>query len=211
MREVTGYEDKHGRPILEGDIVRSHAGEIHAVGEIPEGWYPLCFFEEHEIASIEVVGSAYTEHGRRLLADAGIPAVEDEGELPWDYEETLDARHREAIEELSAMLNEAIGISPVRKTSPPPAPIAPTTSTPPLEQAQQSVPQPAVDRTISGSLVHQVRKHLHETQAQFAQRLGFSAGSVSHWERGKYQPPDKVKAFIHEHIPGRAGLEQNPL
>jgi hypothetical protein len=79
MRELTGYDDKHGRPILEGDIVVSHAGEINVVEEIPEGWFPLCFFEEHEIASIEVVGSAYTEHGRRLLADAGIPSVDDAG------------------------------------------------------------------------------------------------------------------------------------
>jgi hypothetical protein len=79
MRELTGYEDRHGRPILEGDIVRSHADEINVVEEIPEGWFPLCFFEEHEIASIEVVGSAYTEHGRRLLADAGIPSVDDAG------------------------------------------------------------------------------------------------------------------------------------
>ena len=57
MRELTGYEDKHGRPILEGDIVVSHAGEINVVEEIPEGWYPLCSFEAHEIASIEVLSA----------------------------------------------------------------------------------------------------------------------------------------------------------
>jgi hypothetical protein len=45
------YEDRHGRPISEGDIVRSHAGEINAV---------------------EVIGSAYTEQGRRLLAAHGM-------------------------------------------------------------------------------------------------------------------------------------------
>jgi hypothetical protein len=38
MRELTGYEDRHGRPILEGDLVASHAGEINVVEEIPEGW-----------------------------------------------------------------------------------------------------------------------------------------------------------------------------
>jgi hypothetical protein len=34
MREVTGYEDKHGRPILEGDIVASHGSEIHLIEDI---------------------------------------------------------------------------------------------------------------------------------------------------------------------------------
>jgi hypothetical protein len=106
MRELTGYEDKYGRPILEGDIITSHAGEINVIEDIPEGWFPLCFLEAHEIASIEVIGSAYTEPGRQLLADAGIPAVEDEGELPWDYEETLDARRRKAIEELSSLIRQ---------------------------------------------------------------------------------------------------------
>jgi hypothetical protein len=104
MRELTGYEDRHGRPILEGDIVVSHAGEIDAVEEISEGWYPLCYFEEHEIAAIEVVGSVYTESGRRLLAGSRIPAVDGEGELPWDYEETLDSRRREAIRELTSLI-----------------------------------------------------------------------------------------------------------
>jgi hypothetical protein len=80
MRELTGYEDMHGRPILEGDIVASHAGEINVVEEIPEGWYSLCFFDAHEIASIEVIGSAYTEPGRRLLASNGIHWVEEQGQ-----------------------------------------------------------------------------------------------------------------------------------
>jgi hypothetical protein len=68
MRELTGYEDTHGRPILEGDIVASHAGEINMVEEIPEGWYPFCFFEEADLATIEVIGSIYTEWGRRRMA-----------------------------------------------------------------------------------------------------------------------------------------------
>jgi hypothetical protein len=72
MRELTGYEDQHGRPILDGDIVRSHAGEIHVVEEINEGWYPLCFFEEADRATTEVIGSIYTERGRRLLAAQGL-------------------------------------------------------------------------------------------------------------------------------------------
>ena len=104
MRELTGYEDRHGRPILEGDIVRSHAGEIHVVEEIPEGWYPLSFFEAHELAAIEVVGSVYTESGCRLLTGSPVPSMDDEGELPWDYEETLDACRREAISELTSLI-----------------------------------------------------------------------------------------------------------
>ena len=106
MREVTGYEDNHGRPILEGDIVQSHAGEIHVVEELPEGWYPLCFFEAHESASIEIVGSVYTESGCRLLAGSPVPSVDDEGELPWDYEATLDARRKEAITELTRLIRQ---------------------------------------------------------------------------------------------------------
>jgi hypothetical protein len=106
MRELTGYEDRHGRPILEGDIIAGHAGEIHVVEEVAEGWYPLCFFEEREIAALEVVGSAYTENGRRLLASSGIPSVDDARELPCDYEATLDSRRREAIEELSRLIRQ---------------------------------------------------------------------------------------------------------
>jgi hypothetical protein len=79
MRELTGYEDRHGRPILEGDIVCSHAGEIHVVEEISEGWFPLSFFAEADLANNEMIGNVYTESGRRLLASYGIPSVEDEG------------------------------------------------------------------------------------------------------------------------------------
>jgi hypothetical protein len=104
MREVTGYEDKHGRPILEGDIVRSHAGEINVIEEIPEGWYPLCFFEEHELAAIEVIGSAYTEPGRRLLASNGIYWAEGQGQYDGGYEHTLPPPTRQVIEELSALI-----------------------------------------------------------------------------------------------------------
>src|SRR5947208_16103537 len=100
MREVTGYEDRHGRPILEGDIVRSHAGEIDVVEEIPEGWYPLCFFEEHELAAIEVIGCMYTEPGRRFLARNGIPWAEGQGQYDGGYEHTLPPATRQAIEAL---------------------------------------------------------------------------------------------------------------
>jgi hypothetical protein len=117
MRELTGYEDKHGRPILEGDIVRSSAGEIHVVEEIPKGWYPLCFFEEREIAAIAIVGSVYTESGRGLLASSGMPSMDEEGELPGDYEATLDPRRTQAIEELSDLIRQyyptaTFGVSP---------------------------------------------------------------------------------------------------
>jgi hypothetical protein len=106
MREVTGYEDLHGRPILEGDIVRSHAGEIHLIEEISEGWYPLSFFDHADLATVEVIGSSYTEWGHRLLADQGLLCEEAEEPYDGDYEQTLDVRRREAIAELSAMILE---------------------------------------------------------------------------------------------------------
>jgi hypothetical protein len=86
MRELTGYEDRHGRPILDGDLVASHGAEIHVVEEINEGWYPLCFFEEADLATIEVVGSIYTESGRHLLAAQGLLCEEAEGPPDGDYD-----------------------------------------------------------------------------------------------------------------------------
>jgi hypothetical protein len=64
MRELTGYEDRQGRPILEGDIVRSHGSEIHLIEEISEGWYPLSFFDQADLATVEIIDSSYTEWGR---------------------------------------------------------------------------------------------------------------------------------------------------
>jgi hypothetical protein len=85
MREVTGYEDKHGRPILEGDIVASHGSEIHLIEEISEGWYPLSFFDQADLATVEVIGSNYTESGRHLLADPGLLCEEAEEPHDGDY------------------------------------------------------------------------------------------------------------------------------
>jgi hypothetical protein len=64
----------------------------------------LCFFEEHELAAIEVIGSAYTELGRRLLASNEIHWVEEEGQHGEGYEHTLPPPTRQAIEELSALI-----------------------------------------------------------------------------------------------------------
>jgi hypothetical protein len=104
MREVTGYEDKHGRPILEGDIVRSHAGEINIVEEIPEGWYPLSFFDQADLATVEVIGSSYTEWGRDLLAAQGLLCEEAEEPHDGDYKQKLDVRRREALADLSDLI-----------------------------------------------------------------------------------------------------------
>jgi hypothetical protein len=82
MRELTGYEDRHGRPILDGDIIASHGTEINVMEEISEGWCPLCFFEEADRATTEVIGSIFTEWGRRLLAAQGLLC--EEAEEPQD-------------------------------------------------------------------------------------------------------------------------------
>ena len=87
MRELTGYEDRHGRPILDGDIVRSHGAEIHFIEEISEGWYPLRFFDHADLATVEVIGSIYTEWGRRLLAARGLLC--EEAEEPQDGNDEL--------------------------------------------------------------------------------------------------------------------------
>jgi hypothetical protein len=106
MRELTGYEDRHGRPILEGDIVVSHAVEIHLVKEVSEGWYPLSFFDQADLATVEVIGSIYTERGRHLLADQGLLCEEAEEPHDGDYEQTLDVRCRAAIDELARLILE---------------------------------------------------------------------------------------------------------
>jgi hypothetical protein len=71
MRELTGYDDRQGQPILEGDIVVSHGAEIHVVEAISEGWFPLCFFEEADLATVEVIGSCYTERGAAPAGRSG--------------------------------------------------------------------------------------------------------------------------------------------
>jgi hypothetical protein len=80
MRELTGYEDRHGLPILEGDIVKTEPGCIDVVEEISEGWYPFCILFESdawEPEAVEVLGSVYTSDGRKLLAECGIPWMEE--------------------------------------------------------------------------------------------------------------------------------------
>jgi hypothetical protein len=86
MRELTGYEDKYGRPILEGDIITWRAAsEIHLVEEVSEGWFPMSFCDDAEVAALEIIGSAYTEQGRQLLAAYGIPWSEKEEGQGADY------------------------------------------------------------------------------------------------------------------------------
>jgi hypothetical protein len=106
MRELTGYEDRHGRPILEGDLVAGHGAEIHLIEEISEGWYPLSFFDHADLATVEVIGSIYTEWGRRLLAAQGLLCEEAAEPHDGDYEQTLDVRRRAAIDELSRLILE---------------------------------------------------------------------------------------------------------
>jgi endogenous inhibitor of DNA gyrase (YacG/DUF329 family) len=60
--------------------------------------------EDHMRSAHRRCPANWSHTRRRLLAGSGIPSVDDEGELPWDYEETLDARRREAIRELTSLI-----------------------------------------------------------------------------------------------------------
>ena len=67
MREITGYEDKNGLPIVEGDILRNEENEICTVGQCNHGWMPFFFGKEWEQPRIQVIGIKYTAAGRRIL------------------------------------------------------------------------------------------------------------------------------------------------
>jgi hypothetical protein len=70
MRELTGHEDKQGRPIVEGDILRTDEGAICTVRHGAYGWLPFFLgLTGWEQARIEVIGSQYTAAGRKILAD----------------------------------------------------------------------------------------------------------------------------------------------
>jgi hypothetical protein len=93
MRELTGYEDRRGRPILmEGDIVLSHAGEIHVIEEISEGWFPVCIFRRPIWPPPRSPGVSIPRVG-----GVSWPPLESTGRKRWNsrtktYEQTFDPR-----------------------------------------------------------------------------------------------------------------------
>jgi Transposase DDE domain len=79
MRELTGYKDRHGRRILEGDIVRISPYGVEVVEEISDEWYPFCFIDAGEQVTIEVIGSVDVANQRRRRLRK---AARDRGRTP---------------------------------------------------------------------------------------------------------------------------------
>ena len=57
--------------------------------------------------------------------------------------------------------------------------------------------QPRGEQWASGRRVRRLRRHLGETQAAFADRLGTNQQTVSEWERGARQPRRMARQLLH--------------
>ena len=60
MREVTGFVDKRGLPILDGDILQNEEGNEAVVERIEDSWLPFFFgIAQWQPSCCVVIGSIY--------------------------------------------------------------------------------------------------------------------------------------------------------
>src|SRR2546423_1436921 len=68
MRELTGYPDKHSRPIREGDILQNNWGDLLTVRWSHVDYEPFCYDMKHwQTSVVQVVESRYSAVGEAIL------------------------------------------------------------------------------------------------------------------------------------------------